>query len=673
MKTANNIKRCLIGILMLLMMAAQTASAQTMIDGYYVVEGVRGGAMAYKFSGGTDISFENDSDIQYVTCNVTPGATISFECITDGGAEAYLTAYSKKDDQKEIEKKQYEFELKGHNSVSFSYTVPKDAGIVKIYVLRSGAFSFLCSVTIEFRVIDNNPFSFLSNFDVLSNFDEHTTATGAAVVGTVGTLLALLLGGLAGGAGGAIPLVPPVSSTVPPTGPASPIDPTRFTPTNYPDYCEKFITQQPDGDVVMRSPATGQSVHYYSNGDGTWFSDSGMTYTAQDIEERLRYEAENAGYVQQNAETAARNVAEQRAAWEAQNARDLARGYSNEMKEYADWKQKQENQVRHEEYLEKMSWKYHVPPTDKAIKDAIKFEQAMNRIDADTYTDLAKQLDKSIGRLQTVETCCDFGVGILGSCVPGGGAVKNAYTFAKSTLVAASESFVESKSLDEAAAHILIGMGDGALGVIQNEAGDLAGKGKLALVKEWGINVLTEDLKEGMKVIADNETWKDGFLEGMNKLGETFISTTGKKTAGFGLGKVVSGGLGFLKDTATVSLNPDGVEMGKFCFNVSTAKRIDNWLNKTMDVAVGGKYVSLNGTIEKGNAVEEFANNVLSWVGFSDKVEQFGSDTANWINDKSIDPLLTVDKNSGAIEKAFADYGATCNRIDVWATNYKKG
>lgn len=531
---------------------------------------------------------------------------------------------------------------------------------------------------------------------------EHTDATESAVVGTVGTLLALLLGGLAGSTGGAIPLVPPVSSTIPPTGPASPIDPTKYTPSNYPDYCEKFITKQPDGDVVMRSPATGQSVHYYSNGDGTWFSDSGMTYTAQDIEERLRYEAENAGYVQQNAETAARNVAEQRAAWEAQNKRDLARGYSDEMKEYADWKREQENQVRHEEYLEKMSWKYHVPPTDAAIMNAIRHEQAMNQIEADTYIDYAKQCDQFIKTLETVDKCCDFSVNIMAAIVPGSSAVKNVYTFAKSTLVAASESIAEGKDLGEGAAHVLMGMADGALGVIQNQAGDLAGNGKMALAKEWGINVLTEDLKEGMSVIADSETWKEGFASGMDKLGRTFISTMGQKTAEFGAGKAVSGVLGGLKNKATATLKG---EKGWIPIPDSLAKKLDSLLNKTHSKGIGkradvwkvkvndinltepvkslGKIGSVKagqgfskfytGVVDTKQLTENVINETSSLFGLTDKIGKAGSNVANWINDKSIDPIVTVNKNAGAIEKAFADYGATCNRIDVWATNYKKG
>lgn len=499
---------------------------------------------------------------------------------------------------------------------------------------------------------------------------EHTDATESAVVGVVGTLLALLLGGLAGGVGGAAPVVPP----------ALPVDPVRFTPTNYPNYSERFITQQPDGDLVVTSPATGQSVHYYSNGDGTWFTDSGMTYTANDIEERLRFEAENAGVLQQDAQTAARNVAEQHSAWEAQNARDLERGYSDEQKEYMDWKQEQENQLKHEEYLDKMAWKYHVPPTDKAVMDAIKFEQTMNRIDADTYIDYAKQCDQFIKTLETVDKTCEIGVNILGSCVPGGGVVKNAYTFAKSTLVAASESVAEGKSASEGLAHVLVGMGDGALGVIQNEAGNLAGKGAFTMVKEWGINVITEDLKEGMKAIAEGK--------GIEDIGKTMIETTGKKTAEFGIGKAVGGVLGFFKDTAKASLNPDGVDMDQFSFNVSTAKRIDYWLNQTHRMALGGKTSTVNvsvgdkginvwkgagfkyfsGKVDTGGLAEGVIGEVLS----RNNAYDWGGSVANQVSDKVASGVGSAMYGFDVAGETLADFAHQYGNFNALAAPFGK-
>lgn len=505
-------------------------------------------------------------------------------------------------------------------------------------------------------------------------FDKHTTAAESAVVSIIGLLLALLLGGLSGGIGG---IVPPVSSGAPPT---SSVDPSKFTPTQYPDYCDRYITQQPDGDVVMRSPVTGQEEHYYSNGDGTWFSASGMTYTAQDIEERLRYEAENDAVLRRDAWTAAHNEATQRAAWDAQNARDLARGYSDEQKEYMDLKKALEDQLKHEEYLDKMAEKYHVLPTDKAVKEAIKFEQLMNKIDADTHSFYAKDWDQGLKIMENVDKKCEIAVNVMSACVPGGDVVKNAYTFAKSTLVAANESVAEGKSASEGLAHVLVGMGKGALGVIQNEAGNMTKDANFAFVKEWSINVVTEDLKEGLDAIAEGKS--------LDEIGQIMLTTTGKKSAEFLTGKAISAGFGAVKNTAKASLNPDGVAEGQFSFNVSTAKRIDYWLNQTHRVGIGPKTSTINvsvgpkgfnmwkgagfkyfsGKLDTGGLVEGSINEALSQNDAFD----WGGDFAEWANQKGVDATSNLMYGADEARKTAINFAKEYDGLNSLATAYSR-
>ena len=447
--------------------------------------------------------------------------------------------------------------------------------------------------------------------------------------------------------------------------PPSP-DPNKFNPSDYP-YGNQFLRQQPDGDVVMRSPVTGKNIHYYSNGDGTWTSDTGFTYSSDDIAERLRFEAENAGVLRQDADQAAKNVAEQRAQWDAQNKRDLERGYSDEQKAYADWKQEQENQQKHQEYLEKMAAKYNVPATDKAVTDAIKFEQVMNEIDAKTHLAEAEAIGESIKYLEKVDKYSEVAVNVMAGVVPGGNTVKNVYTFAKSTLVATSEAVADGKGFGEGLAHIAVGMGDGALGVIQNEAGSLTEGKSYALLKEWGINVATEDLKVGMKAIAEGKS--------IDEIGKAMISTTGKKSAEFGAGKAVSGILGGIQKKAASSLDP--TDTSKFKFNEGTAKKLDKWLNKDNTASFGiGKRadvfkvkvndVGLKGTVGETfrgmgsvtpgegfskfhtgavntrNLTENLINEGLSKSGASDYIGGKGSAVMEWANDKAVGAAANV-------------------------------
>lgn len=529
---------------------------------------------------------------------------------------------------------------------------------------------------------------------------EHSSALESAVINTIGIVASILIGNgvasVVGGSGASVvsglteammegaagSTPPPVPNGpdingleakrkeeeeegTPPDVPQEPepVDPNKFNPSDYP-YGGQYLSQQPDGDIVMKSPVTGKDVHFYSNGDGTWFTDSGCTYNADDIGERLRYEAENSGVLRQDAETAARNVAEQYAQWEAQNQRDLERGYSDEQKAYMDWKQEQANAEKKQELLEKLADKYHVAATEKAVKDAIKFEQTMNIIDAEVYADLGKQWDEGIETLKKVDKGCETIVNVMSGCVPGGGAVKNAYTFAKASLVATSEAIAEGKDLKEGAAHVWVGMVNGALGVIQNEAGNLTKGAKYAMVKELGINVVTEEAKEFINGIAKGQS--------LEEISKNMINATGKTTVSFGIGKLISGGIDKLKDTAKASLDPNDVDVDKFYFSEGTAKKIDKWLNKfewskttnlkgTNIADANGVFgisktanVVFGGQIEGDGLVGGLIGEVVNWS--EDKkitnLTGWGGDVAEWANDKAVAGAANVMYGASKVAEA---------------------
>ncbi len=547
---------------------------------------------------------------------------------------------------------------------------------------------------------------------------EHTDAKMSAVINSLSTIASLLLANglvsiMGGGSGSG--LVGTLTNGItgaggtPPPAPDTPkidaLEPKRKeeedekekdkTPPPPPDpnadLFKKYVKTDADGDLTLKDPVTGKETIYTNNGDGTYHNlTTGQDWTPEEIGERLRYETENQALLKQDADQAARNAAEQRAQWDAQNQRDLERGYSDEQKAYADWKQEQENQQKHQEYLEKMAAKYHVPPTDKAVKDAIKFEQVMNEIDAKTHLAEAEAIGESINYLEKVDKGCEVAVNVMSGVVPGGSTVKNVYTFAKSTLVATSEAIAEGKSFDEGLAHIAVGMGDGALGVIQNEAEGLAGKGKYAWAKELGINVATEDLKVGMKAIAEGKS--------IDEIGKEMLSATGKKTAEFGAGKAVKGLLGGIQKKAASSLDP--TDTSKFKFSDGTAKKLNKWLDSDNTVSFGkgtradvfkvkvndvgltdsvgslGKMGSVTsgqgfskfytGAVNTRNLTENLINEGLSQTGVSDYVGGKGSDLMEWANDKTVagaanvmygaDKTVEFFKNIGKFSDAAAAY-----------------
>ena len=529
---------------------------------------------------------------------------------------------------------------------------------------------------------------------------EHTDATTSAVIGAIGTVASILLGnGLAGMlGGGAGSLVDTLVNSA--TGGANPLpgsdapDLTKMEglkgrkpeeeddneneneppppPEEKLDFLDRYTRVDSDGDFWVRDPVTGKETLYTNNGDGTYRNfNTDQDWRPEEINEHLRYRDENSNPLKQDAETAARNAAEQHAQWEKES-----KELSQEGKDYLKWKHEQEAAEKKQAEIERLARKYGVPPTEKAVTNAIKYEQAINQIDADTYNDLANQYDEGIHKLEVIDKTCEIGVNVMATCVPGGEAVKDAYTFAKATLVAASEAVNEGKSLGEGLAHVAVGMGNGALGVIQNQASNLAGEGKYAWVKELGINVATEDLKEGM-----NAYYQTGDLA---KARDAMLQATGKKTAEFGVSKLISYGTGKLKESATNALAGGESKMSE-----GMAKKVDYWFNKThtgylghradvFKVKVDGQNFSVgkgqgfsifySGAIDTGKLTEGVINETLNQTGAHD----WAGNLVQGANDLGVEAAANVAYGAGVVNDSIVNFAKDVKDFSNLAAKFGK-
>ena len=531
---------------------------------------------------------------------------------------------------------------------------------------------------------------------------EHTDANTSAVIGAIGTVASILLGnGLAGMlGGGAGSLVNTLVNSA--TGGANPLpgsdapDLTKMEglkgrkpedendneneneneppppPEEKLDFLDRYTRVDSDGDFWVRDPVTGKETLYTNNGDGTYRNfNTDQDWKPEEINEHLRYRDENSGPLKQDAETAARNAAEQHAQWEKES-----KELSQEGKDYLKWKHEQEAAEKKQAEIERLARKYGVPPTEKAVTNAIKYEMAIAQIDHDVNQDLANQYDKGIETLGVIDKTCEIGVNVMATCVPGGEAVKDAYTFAKATLVAASEAVNEGKSLGEGLAHVAVGMGNGALGVIQNQAGNLAGEGKYAWVKELGINVATEDLKEGM-----NAYYQTGDLA---KARDAMLNATGKKTAEFGVGKLISYGTGKLKDSATNALAGGESKMSQ-----DMAKKVDYWFNKTHTGHIGSRaemfkakvstdgklsfgkgagFSVFYGTVDTGKLTEGVINETLNQTGAHD----WAGNLVQGANDLGVEAAANVAYGAGVVNDSIVNFAKDVKDFSNLAASFGK-
>ncbi|MBQ7742405.1 MAG: hypothetical protein IJT90_05735 [Bacteroidaceae bacterium] len=381
---------------------------------------------------------------------------------------------------------------------------------------------------------------------------EHTDETESAVVEIIGVIGSVLLAnGVAAASGGAAGAVLPGMMGAPTSGGPSPTmpdmpnsdlpnikkeeeeDDTPPTPNegdgNPPeqnlDFYNQFAKEQPDGTVTISDPITGKTLTYYPTADGKLESELGTIYDKESLNENIRYRQENAGLLKQDADQAAKNVAEQHAQWEKES-----KELSQNAKEYAAWKKEQSEAWEKEDKIIRLADKYGVPPTEKSVRDAIKWEQTSAQLDANIANSEAEAYEKSLDTLDKIDKTSEVLVNVMGETIPGGRVVKNVYTFAKATGVAASEAYNQDMSLGDAAKHVSMGAVSGAVGVLQNQAGELT---KNPFVE--GVTVVGgESIRAGLDAIAHNKDVNDAMLQAAGKKAAFFI--TGKSVQ-FGLGQ----------------------------------------------------------------------------------------------------------------------------------------
>lgn len=404
---------------------------------------------------------------------------------------------------------------------------------------------------------------------------EHTGPMETAVIESIGTIGSLLLanglasvaggtgasgvGGLlgnVGGGGGTPSPMPNIPDTpnfeapdpkgkkddeeTPEDGPSEepPVDDGKFHSTNYPELCDKYIRQNEDGTLTMNDPITGKPLTYYPTGQGEWESEMGTKYNRESLEENLRYRYENSDVLKQDADLAAKNVAEQHAKWQSDAERDLKRGYTDKMQEYRDWKEqyiKEEaaKQLK-DDYLNRLADKYQVKPDEKVLRHAIETEQKIAEWEHDDHMDWDRELADKEAYVNKIDKGAELAVNVMGECVPGGRVVKNAYTFAKSVGVGFSEGCTKGDGIGDVLKSTAYGAVDGALGVMQNQAGEITG----STLVEGTIVVGGESARAGLKAISEGKSPEE--------INQAMADAAGKKLGYYVTGKAVSGGLGLM-------------------------------------------------------------------------------------------------------------------------------
>ncbi len=358
----------------------------------------------------------------------------------------------------------------------------------------------------------------------------------------------------------------------------TPEPPNEPTPSEDPlgenrKYWDRYMKENADGTLTMRDPITGKPLTYYPTEDGGYESEMGTHYTQESLAENVRYRAENSDYFKDIGDKAAKDVAEQRAQNAKLNAEQDAKAQAYREQKAAEEAAAKQAAEQKQAQLDKLAKQFGLEGEDAKneylIHGLLEKEQASAELEHERQMKEAAYYDAAYKTAKVIDDAATTTINVMGELVPGGRTWKNIYTVAHSVVASGSEAHAKGEDMGKA---ILNGAIDGGLGVLQNQAGNIASN----VWTEGIIVVGVEGVKEGMKSISNG----DNPSEVLDKMKKAITH----KTNYFLIGKQAEKVVGWVNKSAGQSLSPKGVNFKNdtgLRFGENTAKSIQKALSKT--------------------------------------------------------------------------------------------
>lgn len=303
-----------------------------------------------------------------------------------------------------------------------------------------------------------------------------------------------------------------------------------------------FLTRDVAGDMHVKDPVTGEDLFYTSNGDGTYTNPvTGAVSTEADMAAFVDDRIGNYDRYMLDEEAKKEAIAAQRAANQelSQYAKDAAADKAS-MK--AQW----EMEDRQRAYIDKLKAQYGYANED-SLRTKLANDQMQAEIEGYEQKELEGEYKKSQEYCETVEKVADTSIDVLAE-VTGeeGKAVKDAYTFAKSTLVKGSEAYAEGRSVAEG---LVQGAVEGGINVAQNHAD--------SPTEKFVANVTGDAFKAGLDATVKGENAIEKMTEAAGKASLNTAVDVGFDMAG-GLAKDMVGGDNVVKTVLGNDITADG-------------------------------------------------------------------------------------------------------------------
>ena len=253
-----------------------------------------------------------------------------------------------------------------------------------------------------------------------------------------------------------------------------------------------------DGSITVTDPVDGTKHTYEPDGNGGWDNllTGGGYNSDYELLSHLESREENREPLLKDAQQAVKNLEEQRKEWEEKITQEFNQGFSKEMEDYRNWKEVQEQNLKHEIYVDhrllELSSKFNVEPTKDAVMKALAEKQAKDELEGYEHMAMSDEYGKSEQYLKNVKTTAAVGlvavplVAATGGAALGTGAltaaeigkaklVYDVYTVSNSVVEFNGEAYLHNGSLKDHATATALGLVHGGFGVAQNHVGGIAG------------------------------------------------------------------------------------------------------------------------------------------------------------------------------------------------------
>ena len=221
----------------------------------------------------------------------------------------------------------------------------------------------------------------------------------------------------------------------------------------------RYIRRDPDGDLMVRDPATGKETLYIKQEDGSYRNTvSDQNYTVGEIKNMVSHVEENRGYYSDISKKQQEAVADQH---------EHASDFSETSVKLAEQIRQQAEQDAKEDAIYKIGYKHGVYNGDEdAIRERLKHKQAVEVSINDDYHRVAANIDTAVKVAEGAKKVADVAADVVGT-VDKTGIFKDVYSATTAAAGNAGEVMAGNMTAAEAVAKTAV---DASTEIIKNRA-----------------------------------------------------------------------------------------------------------------------------------------------------------------------------------------------------------